>query len=353
MKKEDRKRVSEVWSSYAQTSVLGKSGLYWWEAGPEIDFRINRNISGDQECDYTTYTLEKYFQNKLPFEYCLSLGCGGGSLERSLARQGAFQQCDAYDIADGAIEVAKSLAAEHNYGHINYQAEDINTLDLPSERYDSVWIQGAMHHFENLEHICGEIDKSLKLDGLLILNEYVGPNRFQFPERQREIVNLCLYLLPRKYRTVTQQGMKNIIDTTRGLGWYATRLFTKIKEGDLLNTIRNRIMLLRRVLKQEVIYKEEIKFPTVGDVIAADPTEAVRSEEIISLVGKYFDIVEKKDLGGSILQFLLDGIAAKFSKEDQDSQDLLRLLITIEETLMRLGELESDFAYVVARKRIS
>jgi len=62
-----------------------------------------------------------------------------------------------------------------------------------------------------------------------------------------------------------------------------------------------------------------------------------------------FEIVEEKEWGGNVLQFLLAGIAGNFSNEDPCSQALLRMLISIEETLLQCGEFESDFAYIVAR----
>jgi 2-polyprenyl-3-methyl-5-hydroxy-6-metoxy-1,4-benzoquinol methylase len=126
------KEVGEHWSEYTAARSAGKNiGLSWWDAGPEICKRINRNISGDTECDYTTYTLSKYFNDKLPLTRCLSLGCGDGSLERSLASQGAFHHCDAYDVSEGSIEIAKKLAKEEGFDNIRYSIADINNITLP------------------------------------------------------------------------------------------------------------------------------------------------------------------------------------------------------------------------------
>ena len=102
----DTQKVDKYWSDYSESTFGKNIGMSWWEAGPEIQNRINRNISGNSECDFITYTIIKYFNDKLPLGHCLSLGCGTGSLERSLASQGAFQHCDAYDVAEGSIEIA-------------------------------------------------------------------------------------------------------------------------------------------------------------------------------------------------------------------------------------------------------
>jgi len=327
-------------------------GLCWWEAGPEIHNRINRKISGDPNCDYSTYTLKKYFDQRLPLDRCLSLGCGSGGLERSLARQGAFKHCDAYDIAEGSLQIAKNLAEEEGLKNIKYFIADINKLILPPNSYDAVWIQGAMHHFESLEHVCNQMRQALKPEGLLILNEYIGPNRFQFPARQKQVANLCLQLLPQKYRFVSHEAVAMELKrspSSKRVKWFVSRLADKIRDGDLMNLIQRRFRAYKSKITGQSLNKNTITFPSVNDVITADPSEAVRSEEIVSILQEYFEIVEKKELGGNILQFLLADIAVNFNKEDQHSQSLLRMLINIEETLLLCGEFNSDFAYIVAR----
>ena len=60
----------------------------------------------------------------------------------------------------------------------------------------------------------------------------------------------------------------------------------------------------------------------------------------------YFEIVEYKPMDGSILQFLLADIAGNFA--DEEGRKLLDMLFIIEDTLMAVGDLGSDFAYIVA-----
>jgi 2-polyprenyl-3-methyl-5-hydroxy-6-metoxy-1,4-benzoquinol methylase len=346
--------ISKKWSEYTADRSAGKNiGLSWWDAGPEICKRINRNISGDTECDYTTYTLSKYFNGKLPLTRCLSLGCGDGELERSLARQRAFSHCDAYDISEGSIKIAKKLALEEGFENISYSVADINNITLPSNFYDAVWIQGALHHFEALEHVSEQISQALTPEGILILNEYIGPNRFQFSARQKEIANLCLQLLPKKYRILGQEAVEMELKRSsprKGMKWLVTRFVDKIRDGDLVNTIVRRFFAYKDGLKGQGVEKTTITFPSARDVVAADPSEAIRSEEIVMVVQKHFQIVEMKELGGNILQFLLADIAGNFSGDEQ-GQVLLRMLMNIEETLLMCGEFASDYAYIVAQPK--
>ncbi len=350
----DTKITAQHWNNQTARFAGRKAGLSWGDAGPAIHHHINRRISGDSEIDWLVYTLNKYFSGRLPLANCLSLGCGSGVLERALAKHHVFQHCDACDVAEGALQEARRLAQENQLSTIRYYAADINKIELPAGVYDAVWIHHAMHHFEALEHICRQISQSLKPGGLLILNEYIGASHFQFPERQKEVINLCLGLLPAPYRTVMPEQIEMEMERTpfkKGVRWACSRLIDKVRDGDLINVICRRFKAYRSLATGRSTEKKSVIFPTRRDIIQIDPSEAVRSDEIEKVLQDDFEIVEKKDWGGNVLQFLLSGIAGRFSGEDPRSQDLLNMLITVENTLLACGEFKSDFSYIVARPK--
>jgi SAM-dependent methyltransferase len=308
--------------------------------------------------DWIEYTLSKYFAGRLPLSQCLSLGCGSGYLERRLAGLGAFQHCDAYDVAEGSVQLAKKTAEEEGILNVSYHVTDINNIVLPAGLYDSVWIYSAMHHFEALEHVCLQIRNSLKPGGLLILNEYVGPSRIQFPARQKELINLCRQILPIRYRTPVNEPVKEPAPleserapVKKGLGWFISKVINKTGEGDLMGVIRRRLRAYRAKVRGQSAQVGVVRFPSAREVIAADPSEAIRSEEIVGVIQGDFDIIEKNDWGGNLLQFLLSGIVGNFSTEDELSQAVLRMLINIEDVLLECGEFKSDFAHIVARRK--
>jgi hypothetical protein len=196
--------------------------------------------------------------------------------------------------------------------------------------------------------------QGLEPSGLAILNEYIGPNRFQFSPRQKELINSALLLLPARYRTLVREQVELELERTPskvGVRWLASRFVSKVREGDLLGVIKRRFIAYRARRSGEMPVKEFVDFPSVSSVISADPSEAVRSAEIVEVLQQEFEIVERKDWGGNILQFLLSGIAGNFAEVDPCSQQLLDMLIKIEDTLLECGELESDFAFIVARPR--
>jgi ubiquinone/menaquinone biosynthesis C-methylase UbiE len=335
--------VNQFWGTFFSETYRKNKRVAWWEAGPEINNYKNRKVSGNPDVNWVQYTLSKYFNAKLPLAQCLSLGCGAGGLERELASSGAFQHCDAYDVSEGAIRLARERADQLGIKNITYHIANINELTLPPNSYDAVWVSQAMHHFETLEHINQQIRRALRPEGLFILQDYVGPKRFQFPARQKEVVNLCLSLLPVQYRMRMKQAVDQEMRRSR-------RLIDKIRDGDLMGAIQRRLLMYKSQIGHQVSEKKLVNFPTARDVIAADPSEAVRSDEIVAVLKQEFEIIEKKDWGGNILQFLLADIAGNFVDEKHEhAQAYLRMLINIEETFLQNGEFESDFAYIVAR----
>lgn len=342
------RRTAEHWDT--QGPWQSGRGLFWLEL-EAVQRRLNRQVSGRSDIGWLRYTLDRHFAGRLPLQRCLSLGCGEGGLERQLAGLGAFLACDACDIAPGSIAKAQTLARQAGYEHIAYRVEDANHIQLPAQAYDAVWASGAVHHFERLDHVFAQIAAALKPGGLFILNEYIGPSRFQFPPAQRKAIQACLDLLPPAYRRLSPQVAQARLSSGGGQHVWPRnlpqRLLDKWRDGDLLAAVARRLRLLRAAQAGATVEKTTANLPTARSVMAVDPSEAVRSAEIVPVLRQYFDIIEFKPLGGTILQFLLADIAGNFQGDEAGAR-LLEMLFAIEDALMEIGHLDSDFAYTVA-----
>ncbi|GAH53084.1 unnamed protein product, partial [marine sediment metagenome] len=99
-----------------------------------------------------------------------------------------------------------------------------------------------------------------------------------------------------------------------------------------------------------VIKKRAIR-PSRLRMILGDPSEAVESSKIMSLLDQIFHIVEIRPYQGAILHPLFDGIASNFLSEDKQTQRYLRLCFEIEDLSAAAGEIQSDFALAVCRKK--
>ncbi|MER8622909.1 methyltransferase domain-containing protein [Mesorhizobium sp. M1143] len=210
----------------------------------------------------------------------LSIGCGYGDLERHFMRIDASIMCDAFDIAPAAIQGAILAARQEGFTGIQYRCADIETAGLEQGVYDAAWFNGSLHHIQALERVLERVHNSLKPGGLLFVNEYVGANHFGFPPAQREAISHAFHLIPHQYR-------RSFIPAN--LGQVAT----------------------------------QAPIPDPAEVRRVDPSEAIRSQDIVSAIADNFDIIAINACGGTIMQFLLSGIAGNFREDDASSMLVL------------------------------
>lgn len=215
---------------------------------------------------------------------------------------GFVEQIDAFDLSPACLEWTRKLAGRKGWRNITYRQADINTVRLEPGAYDCVISVAALHHVTRLENIFGEVRRALKPGGLFFYNEYVGPNRMQWSDRVLEEVNAILARIPRRYRLQVSGGVKT----------------------------------------------EEQRVPPEA-MTKVDPSEAVRSEEILPLTEEYFDVVEKREYGGAILMPLFMNIIENFDAGREEDRKILDHCLERERTLLTAGEILANGAVVVCR----
>ncbi len=302
-------QVADHWSRRLDEGSSDFTADVYWLAVPAVARHFTRGATrGHREDSWVNDCVLRHLAGRTPMDRILSIGCGAGELERHLALMSAFRECDAWDLSPGAIDTARRLAREAGSSGIHYEVRDANAAEIAEATYDSVWFNSSLHHVEALEEICEAVARSLKPGGWLILNEYVGPSVFDLPERQKQAIRAAFDLIPMRLRR------------------------RRAPDGSLKTA-------------------DAPAIPNPREVAAVDPSEAVRSADILKIVAHYFEIVELNPAGGTILQFLLHNIAGNFRPEDPASMKVLDLLIGFESALIEAGDLASDFAVVVARRR--
>lgn len=295
-------RTEARWSAEAEKRVSEGFPRTDWSSSPLIDQIINKRVIGVETRNWLGWVKEKYL--KEPAGLGLSIGCGTGLLERDAIDQGLCLALEGVDIAGGALEIARGKAGGLP---VTYRQMDLESDILPPGKYDIVFSAGALHHVNRLDFCVEQLHASLKEDGLLVLNEYTGPCRFQWEARQMKLVFEIYGFLPWKYR------------------------YNYLASGT-------------------VPYPQR---PEICSMVADDPSEAVRSSEMLDVVERYFERIDRRKIGGTLLNPFLSGILENFDEEDELDRSFISLVAMLEESLIQCGASPSDFVVDVYRRRPS
>lgn len=272
-----------------------------WTASPIVRRYLHVLASGQPECDWATYVEWRHLQPSL--NRALVLGCGSGRFERALAQRGRFRSIVACDFAHETVEKARRAAAEKNLEGIEYRVLDLETAEIGGP-YDAIFAHDVLHHITDLEGLYDRIHEALAPQGMFFFSEYVGPNRFQYSDARMALINRYFRLLPDRLRRDPLTGA----------------------------------CLSRR----ERLDRE--------NVIREDPTEAVRSEDVLPLARRYFQTEAEYQSGGGLLNPLLFGVIANFREAEPEDDRLLQALCDAEDRLTRSGRLEPDFSIFAGRR---
>ncbi|HEU5248393.1 MAG TPA: class I SAM-dependent methyltransferase [Thermoanaerobaculia bacterium] len=278
--------------------------LLVWTASPVVKRYLHALVSGDPNCDWLTWVEAAHLRPRL--DRALVLGCGSGWLERALAQRGRFRSIVACDFAPETVNRARLAAqAEGFSSSIDYMVLDLENEKLPPGPFDAIIANDVLHHITGLEALYTRIEGALAPGGKLVFNEYVGPNRFQYSDAHMEIVNRYLRLLPNRLRWDPITG--------------------------------------------RVLWKRERVDP--NRLAVDDPTEAVRSEDVLPLARRFFRSQKEYVYGGGLLNPLLFGIVSNFRPGDPWDDMLLSRLCAAEQRLTESGEIEPDFRIFVGTRR--
>ncbi len=284
--------------------------MHWIESPLVLRNCVNPRISGDPGLGWLEWIQREFLPQGASHGFVL--GCGGGALERRAASLGLCRDFDCVDISPQAVEVASALAAREGLDGLRYAVRDANTLTLDPDRYDLVLSDMALHHVKELEHLLEQFRRSLRSGGLLVLNEFVGPDRFQWSDLQLKLATQAIRSLPLRLR-------------------------------------RNRDLAKWKQYAKPWVWKAKRWSPE--KVARVDPSESVRSSEIPRLVSERFEVVRKVDYGGTLLALILNNIVGNFTGAPEDVQTLQRL-IAEEDRLLRDGTLPSNYTLIVASSMI-
>lgn len=288
-------RVVEHWAE------VEPSMTQWW-AIPSVVKRWNQLMTGDADTSFPAYVAREHFAPRKDLRG-LSLGCGTGGNELLWAKTGAFGLLEGVDVSQQRIDYATATAAEEGLADVlRFRIADVNRMTADGERFDVLLGLQSLHHFDELDETLPRLSRLLEADGMFVVDEFVGPTRFQWTDAQLDAANRLLARLPEERRRLPDGRIKH------------------------------------RVVR-----------PSRLAMVLDDPSEAVDAAALLPGLRRLFDVVEERPYGGTVLHIAFSGIAHNFLGQDPATLALLDQCFAAEDEA--LPEVGHDFTALVCRPR--
>jgi SAM-dependent methyltransferase len=193
-------RIAQHWSSVYQR----KSDLVirWWESDYVVRY-INRKICGEPLAGVSSGVHQlalNRFAARAPFAKGISVGGGTGAKEVDLLRRGLVGSIVLYDLSPQAIASGRQRAAEEGFAdRMTFIQDDAFKRETSSDAYDLVYWNNALHHMPDVAEALRWSRRVLKVGGLFLMDDFVGPTRMQWSQRMLNINDIFLHSLPAEY----------------------------------------------------------------------------------------------------------------------------------------------------------
>lgn len=239
-------------------------------------------------------------------ERFLALGSGMAFIEELFVKKGFANHIIAYEASRVAVENGRKRLAEEGLAEkIDLRCGNALEENLPSAYFDVVFVQAAIHHFFEIEAMFQLMHRVLKPGGLLIYDEYIGPDHHMYDPHVMDIINEINSCL-------------------------APQL-----QFDALSNSR----------------RTHLPPPSLEWMLNHDPSEGVHASDILPLTYQYFDVVRRKDYGGTIMRPFWVGILPNFNFDDPKDATIGRLIALLERLLTKHSIIPHYHSTVVARRR--
>lgn len=236
----------------------------------------------------------------------LALGSGLARPEEFLVKHGYVEHLTVFEMSQHACDTVQHRLASTSFAdRLEVRCGDVLDAELPAESFDLVFVEAAIHHFIQIDEMFALIHRVLKPGGLLIFDEYVGPDHMITSPDEMALLNRINDILP--------DSMK----------WDHVNGFLRT----------------------------ECPPPSLEWMLANDPTEGVHSSRILPLTYQYFDVQERLEFGGTLVRPFFSCILPCFDFKDEKDRAIASLIVLLERELTSRSVLPHHNIIIVGRKR--
>ncbi|MGA2033580.1 MAG: class I SAM-dependent methyltransferase [Thermoguttaceae bacterium] len=294
-----RERVASYWDTHKWEEVPP----YWAGFAPVQEYLAAR--AGNRAQHYHNSILARHCAGRV-FGNGISLACGLGRAERTFAGLGMAGRITGIDLSPLSIERARAEAVKAGYGdRLQYVVADVQQWLAQDgvAAIDLVIAVGGLHHLVDPFDLLRTLRRKMTADGILFVDEYVGPDYYQYDAKTLDVIN----------------------DLLSALHPLAPSHWAPHWNG---------------------FSKEEF--------LAGDPSEGVAASKILPAIRESFTIVEQFSLCGTLLLPLF-GFMHNAMTQDASCRaamvEMATVLLEFERQLVEAGRLDPHFVCLVAKPK--
>ncbi len=270
-------------------STVAPNQLAFWQS-PVARAAINRRITGDPELGPETYFARRH--GPAIVAPLRALAARERREARARARGGRRLRAPRpASTTSRAAWTSPPAASRSRCASRSASSSARSSSGSPPSRSGAVVCRSFLHRRADLEDVLDRLTALLAPGGLVFVEDFVGPARFQWTDAQLDAINRLLARLPEELLT------------------------------DLAATDGRR--------------KRSVERPDVEAWIASNPNEAVRSDEILPLLDARLQRVEVCPYGGAIFHQLFSRIMGNFAGRPE----LVGVLMEVDALLTDTGVL--------------
>jgi SAM-dependent methyltransferase len=249
------------------------------------------------------------------FSCGISVGCGSAGKELALLQKGIVRHFDLYELCPERLEQGKREAARLGLtDRASFHARSPLAQNI-NEQYDLVYWNNALHHMPDALQALQWSRNCLLPGGWLVMDDYVGASRFQWPDSQLRIASRIRRALPDRLRQVCEST--------------------------------DRATHTNQSVPPKQMFTSQVTRPSVAGMIASDPSEAADSANILPALKRIFPDARIIPTGGVIYNLALKDVIANF--DDVRDAALLADLLEYDAILAEQGE--TQYACAFAHKQ--
>lgn len=285
--------TSDYWNKqhFANDFLRGE-----WSFHPAAKARLHRILGAPSREDWF---CDRYLKGRRNLR-ALGIGAGRCETELRILSKSDIVQYDLFDVAPDALDAGREMASKMGLlDRTNFRCENIHDVKLAANSYNVITFIASLHHIDELEGMLQRCEGALSPGGVLWAAEYIGPNYFAYPEEHTRLARSF-------WRAIAPSLKKTSIS--------------------------------------------ELQFPTVAEVIAADPTESARSEDIPRVIARVFQTAEFIPTYGTFAFILFWGLNHDALYETEEGKAFVETVMELDTALIDSGSLPHYFGYFIARK---